>query len=66
MVQGWRVKLRVRSKSGTSDCRCGPGLEDQREGVVQGWKISVEVWSRAGLGERTAGIQIPNIAIVFT
>ena len=33
MVQGWRVKLRVRSKAG----RCGPGLEDQHADVVQGW-----------------------------
>ena len=45
MVQDMKIRLWVWSRAGRSGRGCGPGLEDQGEGVVQGLKIRLRMWS---------------------
>ena len=51
MVKGCKIRERVWSRAGGSECRCGPGLKKWSEHVVQCKMIGVRVWSRAGGSE---------------
>ena len=45
---------------------CGPGQNDQAEGVVQSRKHKLRVWSRAGIGNQgsTLGLQDQNKDVI--
>ena len=47
-MQDWKIRLKVQSRVGGLGWGCGPGRNDQAEGVVQSRKHKLRVWSRAG------------------
>ena len=55
MVQDWKIKLRVWSRVGGVGGQCGPGQNDQAEGVDQEQINELRVWSRAKRSGRGCG-----------